>query len=461
METHSMDTAHHSPPQAQAAPERPPRKRFYQDLSFQVFFGIAAGIAIGHFWPDIGAALQPLGEAFIRLIQMVVGPIIFCTVVAGITGVGNMRKVGRMAFKALVYFEIITSLALVLGLAVINLLQPGAGMNIDPASLDSASADGYITTAKHFTTTSQFLLNVIPKTMVSGFASGDILQILFFSVLFAFGLAAAGERAKPVLTVIDSFAQGIFWIIRLAMKVSPIAAFGAIAFTVSKFGFGSLIALGKLVGEFYLTCALFIILIIWPVARWAGFSVLKLMRYLRAELLLVIGTSSSESVLPQMLQKLEQLGCEKSVVGLVVPTGYAFNHDGTCLYFAAVSVFLAQATNTALGWEQQLGLLIVLLLTSKGGAGVAGSAIAVLAATLAASNTIPVHSIALILGVHRLLSSAFVFINIIGNAVATIVVARWENGLDRDKLAAELNAGYRPPDGPGSEAGKIRLHPAA
>jgi aerobic C4-dicarboxylate transport protein len=455
-----MDTAHHSPPQAQAA-IRPRRQRFYEDLSFQVFFGITAGIALGHYWPVAGAALQPLGEAFIRLIQMVVGPIIFCTVVTGITGVGNMRKVGRLAFKALIYFEIITSLALVLGLAVINLLQPGVGMNIDPATLDSASADGYITTAKHFTTTSQFLLNVIPKTMVSAFANGDILQILFFSVLFAFGLAAAGERAKPVLTVIDSFAQGIFWIIRLAMKVSPIAAFGAIAFTVSKFGFVSLISLGKLVGEFYLTCALFLILIIWPVARWSGFSVLKLMRYLRAELLLVIGTSSSESVLPQMLQKLEQLGCDKSVVGLVVPTGYAFNHDGTCLYFAAVSVFLAQATNTALGWEQQVGLLIVLLLTSKGGAGVAGSAIAVLAATLAATNTIPVTAIALILGVHRLLSSAFVFINIIGNAVATIVVARWENGLDRAKLAAELNAGYRPPDDPASEAGKVRLHPAA
>lgn len=457
-----MDTANHLAPQTQAGAHKSPRRRrFYQDLSFQVFFGIAAGIVVGHFWPGAGAALQPLGEAFIRLIQMVVGPIIFCTVVTGITGAGNIRKVGRVAIKALVYFEIITSLALVIGLAVINLLQPGAGMNIDAASLSSGDADAYITTARHFTTTSQFLLNVIPKTMVSGFANGDILQILFFSVLFAFGMAAAGERARPMLGVIDSFSQGIFWIIRLAMQVSPIAAFGAIAFTVSKFGFASLLPLSKLVGEFYLTCALFLLLVLYPVAYWSGFGLLKLMRYLRAELLLVIGTSSSESVLPQMLQKLEQLGCEKSVVGLVVPTGYAFNHDGTCLYFAAVAVFLAQATNTALGWEQQLGLLVVLLLTSKGGAGVAGSAIAVLAATLAATNTIPVTSIALILGVHRLLSSAFVFVNIIGNAVATIVVARWENALDRDRLKAELKAGYRPPID-GADAGdKPRLYPTA
>jgi len=439
----------------------PTRRRFYHDLSFQVFFGIALGVALGHFWPAGGAAVQPLGEAFIRLIQMVVGPIIFCTVVTGITGVGSMRKVGRLAIKALIYFEVITSLALVLGLVTINLLQPGVGMNIDPASLDSSSADAYITTARHFTTTSQFLLNVIPKTLVAGFANGDILQILFFSVLFAFGMAAAGERAKPMLSVIDSFSQGIFWIIKLAMRVSPIAAFGAIAFTVSKFGFGSLLSLGKLVGEFYLTCALFLLLILQPVAMWSRFSLLKLMRYLRAELLLVIGTSSSESVLPQLLQKLEQLGCEKSVVGLVVPTGYAFNHDGTCLYFAAVAVFLAQATNTALGWEQQLALLVVLLLTSKGGAGVAGSAIAVLAATLAATNTIPVTSIALILGVHRLLSSAFVFINIIGNAVATIFVARWENALDRGKLAAELTAGYRPPDDPERNSAKVRLYSAS
>ncbi|WP_394780525.1 C4-dicarboxylate transporter DctA [Undibacterium sp.] len=422
------------------------RRPFYQDLSFQVFFGIAVGIAVGYFYPNAGKSMQPLGDAFIRIIQMVVGPVIFCSVVSGIANAGDMKKVGRVAIKALIYFEVITSLALVLGLLTINILQPGVGMNIDAASLDTTAASSYISHAHQFVSMSEFLLNLIPKTLVSGFASGDILQILFFSVLFGFGLAAAGDRAKPMLNIIDSFSSGLFWIIGLAMKISPIAAFGAIAFTVSKFGVGSLLSLGKLLGEFYLTCGLFFILILLPITHFSGFSLFKLMRYIRAELLLVIGTSSSESVFPQLLQKLEQLGCEKSVVGLVLPAGYSFNHDGTCLYFAAVAVFLAQATNTALGWEQQLSLLVVLLITSKGGAGVAGSAIAVLAATLAATNTIPVSSIALILGVHRLLSAGFVFVNITGNAVATVVVAGWEKALDRDKMRAELNAGYKEPE---------------
>ena len=427
-------------------PPQRSRKPFYRDISFQVFVGIVLGVAVGHWWPDAGKASQPLGDAFIRLIQMVVGPIIFCSVVSGIANAGDMKKVGRVAIKALVYFEVLTSIALVIGLVTINLLQPGAGMNIDVKTLDAGAADSYVTQAKHFESTSVFLLNLIPKTMVSGFASGDILQILFVSVLFGFGMAAAGERARPMLNVVDSFAQGVYWIIGLAMKVSPIAAYGAIAFTVSRFGVGSLVALGKLVGEFYLTCLLFFVLVLWPVARMAGFSLLKLMRYIRAELLLVIGTSSSESVFPQLLKKLEQLGCERSVVGLVLPGGYAFNHDGTCLYFAAVSVFLAQATNTGLGWENQLALMLVLLITSKGGAGVAGSAIAVLAATLGATNTIPVSSIALVLGVHRLLSSAFVFVNITGNAIATVVVARWEKALDADRLRMELDNGYVEPE---------------
>ena len=427
-------------------PPQRPKKPFYRDISFQVFVGIALGVAVGHWWPDVGNASQPLGDAFIRLIQMVVGPIIFCSVVSGIANAGDMKKVGRVAIKAIIYFEVLTSIALVIGLVTTNLLQPGVGMNIDVKALDSGAADSYVTQAKHFESTSVFLLNLIPKTMVSGFASGDILQILFVSVLFGFGMAAAGERARPMLNVVDSFAQGVYWIIGLAMKVSPIAAYGAIAFTVSKFGVSSLVALGKLVGEFYLTCLLFFVLVLWPVSRMAGFSLLKLMRYIRAELLLVIGTSSSESVFPQLLKKLEQLGCERSVVGLVLPGGYAFNHDGTCLYFAAVSVFLAQATNTGLGWENQLALMLVLLVTSKGGAGVAGSAIAVLAATLGATNTIPVSSIALILGVHRLLSSAFVFVNITGNTIATVVVARWEKALDADRLRTELDNGYVEPE---------------
>jgi aerobic C4-dicarboxylate transport protein len=403
---------------------------------------MALGIAVGHFFPDIGATLRPLGDAFIRLIQMVVGPVIFCSVVAGIASVGDMKKVGRVAITALIYFEVVTSLALVIGLVTINLFRPGAGMNVDVATLNTTEAASYITSAREFVSTSEFLLNLIPRTIVSGFADGDILQILVVSVLIGFGLAAAGERAQPMLKVIDSFASGLFWIIGLAMKIAPIAAFGAIAFTVSRFGVGSLVSLGKLIGEFYFTCALFLLLVLWPIARYSGFSLFKLMRYIRAELLLVIGTSSSESVFPQLLTKLERIGCQRSVVGLVLPAGYSFNHDGTCLYFAAASVFLAQATNTALGWKQQLALLAVLLITSKGGAGVAGSAIAVLAATLASTNAIPVASIALILGIHRLLSGAFVFINIIGNAVATVVVAGWENALDRSIMMTELNRGY-------------------
>jgi len=417
---------------------------FYRDLSFQVLAGMLLGVAVGHFFPSAGGKMQPLGDVFIRLIQMAVGPVIFCSVVGGIAGVGDMKKVGRVAIIALIYFEVVTSIALVIGLVTINLFRPGAGMNVDVTTLNTTQAASYIQSAREFVSTSQFLLNIIPRTIVSGFVEGDILQILFVSVVLGFGLASAGERAQPMLKIIDSFASGLYWVIGLAMKISPIAAFGAIAFTVSRFGVGSLLSLGKLIGEFYLTCVLFITLVLWPIARYTGFSLFKLMRYIRSELLLVISTSSSESVFPQLLGKLERLGVERSVAGLVLPAGYSFNHDGTCLYFAAVAVFLAQATNTALGWPQQVGLLAVLLITSKGGAGVAGSAIAVLAATLAATNAIPVASIALVLGIHRLLSSAFVFVNIIGNATATVVVAGWENAVDRSTLHAELDRGYVP-----------------
>jgi aerobic C4-dicarboxylate transport protein len=417
---------------------------FYRDLSFQVLAGMLLGVAVGHFFPSAGEKMQPLGDVFIRLIQMAVGPVIFCSVVGGIAGVGDMKKVGRVAIIALIYFEVVTSIALVIGLVTINLFRPGAGMNVDVTTLNTTQAASYIESAREFVSTSQFLLNIIPRTIVSGFVEGDILQILFVSVVLGFGLASAGERAQPMLNIIDSFASGLYWVIGLAMKISPIAAFGAIAFTVSRFGVGSLLSLGKLIGEFYLTCVLFITLVLWPIARYTGFSLFKLMRYIRSELLLVISTSSSESVFPQLLAKLERLGVERSVAGLVLPAGYSFNHDGTCLYFAAVAVFLAQATNTALGWPQQVGLLAVLLITSKGGAGVAGSAIAVLAATLAATNAIPVASIALVLGIHRLLSSAFVFVNIIGNATATVVVAGWENAVDRSTLHAELDSGYVP-----------------
>jgi aerobic C4-dicarboxylate transport protein len=423
----------------------PPQRRsrpLYQDVTFQVVVGMALGVAVGALWPAIGKDLKPLGDLFIRLIQMVVGLIIFCTVTHGIASVRNLGKVGRIAIKGLIYFEVVTSVALVIGLVTINVLRPGVGMHIDPALLHSASAATGATPAP--VGFGEFLVNLIPTSAVSAFAQGDILQVLVFSVLFACGLASLGEKAaRPVLQVVDGVSQTLFWIIRKVMLIAPIAAFGAIAFTVAQFGLATLVPLAALVGEFFLTCALFCTLVLAPIAYFSGFSLLKLMRYMREELVLVIGTSSSESVFPQLTEKLTRLGVDESVVGMILPTAYSFNHDGTCLYFAAVAVFLAQATGTALGWEQQLGLLAILLVTSKGGAGVSGSALAVLTMTLAATKTIPVASIALILGVHRILASAFVFTNIAGNCVATLVVGKWERAVDRGQLQRELDSGYR------------------
>ena len=423
-------------------PAPPPQRRpLYRDLTFQVLVGMALGVAIGALWPSIGKELKPLGDVFIRLIQMCVGLIIFCTVTHGIASVRNLGRVGRIALKAMIYFEVVTSLALVIGLVTINLLHPGVGMHIDPAMLHSGSPVEKVAAAP--TGVGDFLLKLVPTSAVDAFAQGDILQVLVFSVLFACGLAAAGERAQPVLQVVDGISQAMFWIVRTAMKIAPLAAFGAIAFTVAQFGLATLVPLAALVGEFILTCAIFFLVVLAPIAHYSGFSLLKLMRYMREELVLVIGTSSSESVFPQLTEKLARLGVDESVVGMVLPIAYSFNHDGTCLYFAAVSVFLAQATGTALGWEQQLALLAILLVTSKGGAGVSGSAIAVLTMTLAATKTIPVSSIAIVLGVHRILSAAFVFTNIAGNCVATLVVGNWERAVDRDQLQRELSTGYR------------------
>ena len=420
------------------------RRPFYQDLTFQVVAGMVLGVLLGALAPDIGKQLKPLGDIFIRLIQMVVGLIIFCTVTHGIASVRDLGKVARIAIKAMVYFEVVTSIALVLGLVTINLLKPGVGMHIDPAMLHTgvtAAKDG---PAAVPTGAGAFLVNLVPNSALDAFAKGDILQILVFSVLFACGLASLGEKAQPVLNVVDTVQSSLFWIIRLVMKIAPIAAFGAIAFTVAQFGLSTLLPLGALVLEFLLTCALFFALVLAPISAYAGFNLLKLMRYFREELVLVLGTSSSESVFPQLTAKLTKIGVNESVVGMVLPTAYSFNHDGTCLYFAAVAVFLAQATGTALGWEQQLGLLAILLLTSKGGAGVSGSAIAVLTLTLAATKTIPVNSIALILGIHRILSAMFVFTNIAGNCVATVVVGKWEKAVDHEKLRQELDTGYQP-----------------
>jgi aerobic C4-dicarboxylate transport protein len=425
---------------AQARKHRP----FYRDLSLQVLFGMVIGVVFGWLYPKLGVDMKPFGDAFIRMIQMVIGPVIFCTVVHGIAEAHDLKKVGRVAIKAIVYFELATTAALIIAMVVANVLAPGAGMNIDPAKLDASSIKDIAAATQHVQTTSEFLLLIIPKSIFDAFARGDILQILFFSVVFAGGLAAMGEKAQPVLTVIEVSSRSLFWIIGVAMKFAPLAAFGAMAFTVGQFGAGSLISLAKLIAVFYLICFLFFILVLWPVSLWARFSLWKMMRYIGEELLLVIGTNSSETVFPQLTQKLNKLGCDESVVGLVLPTAYSFNHDGTCLYFAAASVFLAQATNTPMDWQHQLGLLLVLLLTSKGAAGVSGAALPVLAITLAASNTIPVASIALIIGIHRFLAAAFVFTNITGNSVATIVVAAWENALDRNRLKSELDNGYTP-----------------
>jgi aerobic C4-dicarboxylate transport protein len=420
------------------------RRPFYQDLTFQVVTGMVLGVLLGALAPDIGKQMKPLGDIFIRLIQMVVGLIIFCTVTHGIASVRDLGKVARIAIKAMVYFEVVTSIALVLGLVTINLLKPGVGMHIDPAMLHTGTTVAKDGAAAVPTGAGDFLVNLVPNSALEAFAKGDILQILVFSVLFACGLASLGEKAQPVLHVVDTVQSALFWIIRLVMKIAPIAAFGAIAFTVAQFGLSTLLPLGALILEFLLTCALFFALVLAPISAYAGFNLLKLMRYFREELVLVLGTSSSESVFPQLTAKLTKLGVNESVVGMVLPTAYSFNHDGTCLYFAAVAVFLAQATGTALGWEQQLGLLAILLLTSKGGAGVSGSAIAVLTLTLAATKTIPVNSIALILGIHRILSAMFVFTNIAGNCVATVVVGNWEKAVDHAKLKQELDTGYQP-----------------
>jgi aerobic C4-dicarboxylate transport protein len=417
---------------------RDARRAWWQELWVQVMIAMTLGIALGAIRPDLGAQMQPLGDAFIKAIRMLIAPIIFCTVVNGIAHMADMAKVGRVAIKALVYFEVVTTFALIIGLAAVNLWQPGAGMNIDPASINTSVVEPYVkqTAAVGFV---PFLMNIIPQTFVGAFAEGNILQVLVISVMCGFALIWLGERAKPVTDVIDVGGKMIFGMVRMVMWAAPLGAFGAIAFTIGKFGLGSLASLGKLLGGFYVTCIIFIVVVLGPIARLCGFSLWKLIRYIRDELLVCIATTSSETVLPRMLSKLEALGCEQSIVGLVIPTGYSFNLDGTCLYLATAAVFLAQATNTHLDLEQQIGLLVILLVTSKGAAGIAGAAFVVLAATLAATGTIPVASVALVLGIHRLMSQGLTPTNLVGNAVATIVIARWENALDADRMNKVLD----------------------
>jgi aerobic C4-dicarboxylate transport protein len=411
----------------------PARYRLLSQLWFQVIVATIAGILLGHFAPGLAEKTKPLGDAFINLVRMIIGPIIFCSVVHGVAGMNDMRRVGRVALKALLYFLVITLIALVIALVAVNLWKPGAGMNVDANAIDTHAVSTYTTQAGEQTVT-QFLLNVIPTTFVGAFTQPNVLQVLLVSVLFAFALTLIGERGRPVFALVEALSPVFYRIVGFIMWVAPLGAFGSIAFTVGKFGTSSLLQLGALILEFYAISLLFVFGVLGAVAWWAGVSLLRLLRYIREEIVIVAATTSTETVLPRLMQRLRELGCEESVVGLVVPTGYSFNLDGTCLYLATVVVFLAQATNTPLDVTHQLIVLAVLLLASKGAAGVAGAAFVVLAATLGALGTVPVASIALVLGIHRIMAEALTFVNLVGNSLATIVVSRWEGALDVQAL---------------------------
>jgi aerobic C4-dicarboxylate transport protein len=430
----------------------PARLPLYRQLYVQVLIAIALGALLGHFEPAFAEQLKPLGDAFIKLVKMIIAPVIFLTIVTGVAGMTQLSKVGRVFGKAMAYFLFFSTLALVIGMVVAHLVQPGAGMNINPAELDMAAVNDYAQKAHELTLTG-FLLDIIPSTMVGAFSSGNILQVLFIAVLFGIALAMVGERGKPVLGFLEALTLPVFKLVHILMKAAPIGAFGAIAFTIGKYGLDSLVNLAWLVSTFYISSLLFVLVILGAVARMCGFSVIKLARYLKAELLLVLGTSSSESALPSLMEKMEKAGCEKSVVGLVVPTGYSFNLDGTNIYMTLAALFIAQATNTELTLAQQITLLLVAMLSSKGAAGVTGAGFITLAATLSVVPTVPVAGMALILGVDRFMSECRSLTNFMGNAVATVVVSRWENALDRDQLQRVL-------DGDGGSADSV-LKPAA
>jgi aerobic C4-dicarboxylate transport protein len=414
------------------------KKPLYASLYFQVIVAIVIGVLLGHFFPETATAMKPLGDGFIKLIKMIIAPIIFCTVVVGIAGMEDMKKVGKTGGYALLYFEAVSTIALIVGLAIVNTVQPGAGMNVDPATLDTKGVEAY-TKPGQLQSTTDFLLNVIPSTVVDAFAKGEILQVLLFAVFFGFALHKFGGRGTLVFDWIEKTSHVLFAIVGYIMRVAPIGAFGAMAFTIGRYGVGSLLSLGKLMGTFYLTCLVFILIVLGIIARVHGFSILKFIRYIKEELLIVLGTSSSESVLPRMMAKLENLGVKKSTVGLVIPTGYSFNLDGTSIYLTMAAVFVAQATNTPMTLLQQLTLLAVLLLTSKGAAGVTGSGFIVLAATLSAVGQVPVAGLALILGIDRFMSEARALTNLIGNGVATVVVGKWCGDLDAARMQRVLD----------------------
>ncbi|MEO6018557.1 MAG: dicarboxylate/amino acid:cation symporter [Polaromonas sp.] len=412
-----------------------PKPPLYRSLYFQVICAVIAGVVLGHFYPAMGAQMKPLGDGFIKLIKMMIAPIIFCTVVIGIAGMEDMKKVGKTGGLALLYFEVVSTFALIIGLVLVNVFQPGAGMNVDASTLDTKSIAAYTGPGKMVGTT-DFILNIIPTAVVDAFAKGEILQVLLVAVLFGFALHRFGGRGTLIFDFIEKTSHVLFAIVGFIMKLAPIGAFGAMAFTIGKYGVGSLFSLGKLMGAFYLTCLIFIFVVLGTIARFHGFSIWK---FIKEELLIVLGTSSSESVLPRMMEKMENLGAKKTTVGLVIPTGYSFNLDGTSIYLTMAAVFIAQATNTPMTLTQEITLLAVLLLTSKGAAGITGSGFIVLAATLSAVGTVPVAGLALILGIDRFMSEARALTNLIGNGVATIVVAKWTDELDVDRLHAALN----------------------
>lgn len=422
-----------------ASAAHPPKKLpWYRILYVQVLIAIALGIALGYFWPENGAAMKPLGDGFIKLVKMIIAPVIFLTVVTGIASMSNLRTVGRVVTKAMIYFLTFSTLALIIGMVVANVLQPGAGMHIDPATLDTEKIAGYVSKA-HESTITAFLLNIIPSTVLSPLVEGDILQVLFVAILFGIALASTGEAGKPILTFFEQLSIPIFKLVAILMKAAPIGAFGAMAFTVGKYGIKSIGNMAYLIFAFYLTAFFFVAVVLGLVARYNGFSIFKLLRYIKDELLLVLGTSSSESALPNLMRKLEKAGCGKSVVGLVVPTGYSFNLDGTNIYMTMAALFIAQALDIQLSLSHQILLLLVAMISSKGAAGVTGAGFITLAATLAVVPEVPVAGMALILGIDRFMSECRALTNFIGNACAAIVVARWEGQLDKEKLEFALD----------------------
>jgi aerobic C4-dicarboxylate transport protein len=421
----------------------PPKQPLYKQLYFQVIVAIVLGATLGHFEPALAESMKPLGDAFIKLVKMIIAPVIFLTIVTGIAGMTHLRTVGRVFAKAMAYFLFFSTLALVVGMIVAHVVQPGAGMNINPADLDQSAVQDYVQKS-HELSLVGFLMDIIPKTLVSPLVGDNILQVLFVAVLFGLSLALVGEKGRPVLNLLEALTTPVFRLVHILMRAAPIGAFGAIAFTIGKYGVGMLVNLAWLVGSFYLTSLLFVIVILGLVSWWCGFSIFRLIRYLKAELLLVLGTSSSESALPSLMEKMERAGASKSVVGLVVPTGYSFNLDGTNIYMTLAALFIAQATNTELSLGHQIMLLLVAMLSSKGAAGVTGAGFITLAATLAVVPEVPVAGMALILGIDRFMSECRSLTNFTGNAVATLVVARWENALDRDALARALGGPSAP-----------------